>query len=1150
MHGGSQGEFDGEPPTIQIVVPIEDSVISTRVPFHAEASDESNIASFTFAGDPLPSFLSSIETTITGHTAVLEAFLELNQLVDGPVVIVVEAVDTHGNKATAERSLVVNKSSPVLEWLEPTGPTVSGDVLIRARAEDPNGIIDMKLSGPALHDLVFDSATQVVSAVWNTKSAPVDGQHVVEAHATDTFNNTSTISRVLSTDNYNPGLATGRVYLDTPVYDVRVQILPVTDGVRGDPFETVYIADGPFELELPDTYMGILLLRAFGASAHYTDAATGVDVQFEAETELLSLFHYAPSSDAAGVLLDQMSVHAATTLAAYLAEALVNGGASFDTAIEQAHVLIGRHLERTIRPDGIAIRQTPVADWLATPSTAEDQRLLGLFHVGLSRWGAEACLQHGLKSHCRPTVRLLGFLAQDIADTCFDGLGVNDLPVWVISPQHLALTPDTLRVHHASATSRWLENVPLPGGITNETGISSAQYAVPGGFFDALSLNQGDLFCGAAGTPYDREPPAAKAHLVNGSGQTVDTDAPITGSVVLVVSATDTTGFAADPVILTPEGSFGPNQLENPGPTDPTLLARYPFDTTTLADGPQTITISVVDVLGRASFPIELDIIVDNTPPTLHVDIPTIVDDPVGVSIFWELDDVVGMYQTLAFDIDGGSWFTINTPAATGHVYRSLSVCDRQFTWRAVLTDGVGHQTSVAGTFDCDNRPPLVQLLPSQYVPEDDMEVTFGPNSFQLIDGSATPIDISGGALSLVKYRNRYYGGAPNMPRLHFSANDTGTVSTPTDRLIVEYKYLFSPGGNGKWQELRNWTALERDVDRYTVELSPENLATAILTTLPEDLHRVVFRAVDEVGHEVLLDYDFHLEILPIPLVFSACRVSSELQQANLRQQTMAGFFDANRRPLLRATLSWPVGNATAYPWPSVQASVSDATATTTLTDVGDPASYDLDEEWVKRVHESATWCTVAPEPGTWFGACRYLDTGVCLMWENAYLETCDTLRNEPMPDSIAAHHTVLLDVRDGSSSAWNGSAFAVAPNVLYDVWVDAETMEVYWLDEVIPWEVRGAKTSFVRYTFARTIQSTTGHPCSETYCHYWDWNRENRADINAVRVDMALPVVSATDPAYPGLGRVNPVVTPDDSTCGGGFSYIIESISETVVPF
>jgi hypothetical protein len=630
-------------------------------------------------------------------------------------------------------------------------------------------------------------------------------------------------------------------------------------------------------------------------------------VTFAASDELLAVVDYQPT--AAGAHITGLSVNALTTLAAVLAAGYFDNGLEMDEAVAWAHRLFGRHLERTDDPEGIDIRATVPSDFSDAPSNDRwDSVLMGLFHIGLSRWGADAATSQGLANNALPTMKVLQLLKRDLEDNRFDGRDRLNQRIYATPNHTVYLTTNTLRWELANAIANWLDNVPLDDGTAgqNATAFTSDNFSLVGGFFDALATDTSELF--------GDEPPVAFDRY----GPTLEVQSPVghplvSGTIQVRASATDPSGV----LLITVEMLTGPASVLGPDLLGG-LVGHVLMDLNTglLLDGPNALRITAVDTNGNTTTQ-EVPFVVDNTPPALVADAPGLVNTT-AVRVEGTVSDLVGPVVTLRFSVNGVVQTIINTPA---HDFaQDLTIqCNRESTVSVQATDAAAHDSVASLVVACDDASPGMTLLESTYIPASRLAVTYadGGNSVSYVGNSADRVNLAtldwGAAPTLEKYFNRLDNGAANLPIIKFSVGDTtgasggGTVFTPASQIQVAYRY--TQGG----VELRPWTLLSPAAD-YQILISYQSLQPSMAIVGPTVVHAIEVRLVDLAGNTRIIPHRFKLKLFSPPVWYGDCQVDTALSAYSLAGNNLHQLYTQNGTTTvstgtLRYLLGLPAGS-------------------------------------------------------------------------------------------------------------------------------------------------------------------------------------------------------------------------------------------------
>ncbi|MBU0517276.1 MAG: hypothetical protein KJ621_21180, partial [Proteobacteria bacterium] len=427
------------------------------------------------------------------------------------------ALDTSELFSAFDPTVSVDAAAPSISFVSPTGGSdVAGAVTISVTASDNEGVYSLQFAGGQ------DWITGRSSSVSGTSGHLIgqldatqlpEGPLTLTAVGLDLFGNSQQASIAVNVVTIPDGTIGGRVFLDTPVSNVNVEALDFTGGVRGAVLDSMTAQDGSFSLQIPFTHDGPVLIRAFGTASTYKNMALNLPQTFTSSDELTLVVNYGSAGD--GTNLAGRSVNAITTMATRFIERKVATGAlGLDEAISLAFQLLGSHLDRPgTAPYGLNVSTTTVSDFSGNPtSDTTESILLGLTHVGLSRWGADIALSQNLARSSLPPTAILKLFLRDLENMVLDGKDGSGATIYATPNQAVALDSYTLRNAIAQSVAVWLDNVPLADGTPgqNSTALRAANFATEQGFFDDLCMDDSALFPPTSQhqlVPFDRNPP-------------------------------------------------------------------------------------------------------------------------------------------------------------------------------------------------------------------------------------------------------------------------------------------------------------------------------------------------------------------------------------------------------------------------------------------------------------------------------------------------------------------------------------------------------------------------------------------------------------------------------------------------------------------
>ena len=993
------GDLDLTGPTLVFVTPTPGATVNGEVALSVTASDPSGVAALSVTQGQ--DVMTGITTTFTGKTAELTAAIDTTTFPQGPFTMQVSASDIYGNASTAEATVTINNDAPVISIESPAAnAVVAGVITISASATANDVLTALELRAPAgLVD--SDPAVDRVSAMLNTAEV-AEGPLLVKLFASDATGNTVEKTLSVTVDNLKPGVVEGVAGLDSPLKNGHVEVLAYANGARGAVLVSGDVALGTFSVTMPDNYAGPVLIRVFGAGAYYRDAATTQNVYFGTTDELVSIADYAPS--AAGTAVSGLAVDLLTTLATFVTARFVDRGMTFEDARSLAFELFALHVKR---PDPFDLRITTPSDFATDPAADPEQNLrVGLWHVGLSRLGAQLATGVGLQRTAFNTLDMLPMLDADLEDAVFNGKDGQSHPINLLPG--VPLVTNTLRSQHAKALLGWLLNTPLADGYTgaNATTVEPGLAGAPGGLLDCMAMDRSSLFgpdpledydvvgpavtvaspasdpayleglvtldatavdpsgvtsltaclvygtsCDASSTAFGPDQDLGPSHLLQtldvgkltgqhtelrfeaadakGNRTTVrraitldnqppqvqiDFPAVVAPGAAITVTATDPTGIPAAPLVgaLSVKSvnfmcDFGVDQDPSPGVFVGALNAPVAYG----CDGPQVLRVRVSDLRGNA-VQVDRPYIIDRTPPTLAVNFPTGVNQPV-LTLTGTASDVGSSVASVTITVNGGTPIVLQNPAATWS--QALTVpCEAFSTIRVAAKDQAGLESSQEAQIVCDFGVPMLTLGASMYRDEAHLvptwnaglaTMTFPPEdplappdvNLQTVDWSN-----SGSPFVLNKFYNRldYLPaidsdpiGHNNLPWLRFTVSDTSRpTATPPQNLVVEYDY--SVYGSLK----RDWTPIEQELDgTFILPLSYQTLVPGELADASGlKFQTINVRVTDLAGNSSTMVFHFRMNTMVPPVVYTGCDAGDLVDKA-LWNKTLHQWFKQTSNP-------------------------------------------------------------------------------------------------------------------------------------------------------------------------------------------------------------------------------------------------------------
>ena len=579
--------------------------------------------------------------------------------------------------------------------------------------------------------------------------------------------------------------------------------------------------------------------------------------------------------------IPELTLNAASTLAAEYAQSLVHTGIDSTVAIAQSHLWMGRH----IQPDGtLDPRTTMVGDLSVGSNGYQNNLLLGLFHVGLSRLAAEEGDGLGRFS----TLHLLEYLAKDMnGNAVLDG---NDAHGDRVVMGQYPLSSETLRLKLAHATRRWLENSDLHGQPTGFSKSDLNQFDRPGRYLRSLTSSNAPIF-GVADVPeFDDRPPRLTVRI-RGEGKNwsqVPEEETMRGLIEIRVDAVDETDVRTLSVSV--EGSeYQPQCARLVGIGTGAAFGEYTWNSRDASNGPVTLLVTAADSLGNKTKPAEhFELTVDNAPPIVTV--PDILRSRTGemqirgsvdksyavLHVTQDGNEIVSQRQPLDAEQQGPQDFSVDLTLA----------CDASHSLLVFAEDEAGNRSEGS----------LVKVLCDTYAPV----LGWVPTSFHQ-EFSGQQVSVSNGAL-LEKHLHRLGAEDDNLPEIawHIDDQPQGRVGSAMKDVSVEYAFAFVSNGRMRQTE---WSrvAVEQS-DRYpagwgyAVKISYESMLPAEIKGLDAytlrnanyvarskvgDKHMLLVRSTDEFGNRSENStVEFGLDIRSAPVTISCQRSNRGYEDA------------------------------------------------------------------------------------------------------------------------------------------------------------------------------------------------------------------------------------------------------------------------------
>jgi hypothetical protein len=706
---------DLEGPVIEWLQPAADSGVHGSARVYVTAHDPSKVTTFSFIE---PASLSLVQPAISadGLNATLDQIFDVSTLPDGPITFKVHAMDSAGNESSLARTIHVANAAPEINVAAPRdGDVVKGTIMITASASVKNGTIaklELRNPPPGVGADQLPSADSLAVS-WDTTKAP-EGAAVLTLHAEDTLGSGADVSVSVRVDNVPPGEITALVSTGAPLANALVQVIAVDDATglateartdKGVLGQATTDETGTAKLVLTgENWDGPIQLRASGQALTYVDPSDGVTLISIPTTTVLSSFL---SRYRTGEKIS-VPVTLWTTLADAAARGVLHGRnpaypqpMGLTAALQLVDPLFANH----IAPNW-DLRQTMPVDVTKPPTqTLRDVVYAALPNVGLNSLARDLSgLARVTPGQVITAATVLNDLAADVeSDGLFDGKGPGGAQLSTLGSPAQAYAANTTRFDLAMGVDHWLSTT------TNATGLVRADL-LRAGIYDAVTQDRSMFYPVDAPTHgFDSDPPVVQWQATfkgsDGSDHPpVGVGALVSGTVSITVDATDISGVKS--IAVSVAGSDLTPTAGTAGHWEGS------FASTTMADGPTTVTVTAADDLGNRGVS-TFDLTVDNTKPAIVFASPT-TNIFVGATVLVDAtasdaNGIVSLVKTSGFsgllDSDAtaghftGTW-TVPAGQADGNSTLALSACD-------VVTNCSTANVSVK----VDRTPPAITLV-------------------------------------------------------------------------------------------------------------------------------------------------------------------------------------------------------------------------------------------------------------------------------------------------------------------------------------------------------------------------------------------------------------------------------------------------------
>lgn len=214
----------GDTPTVSWVNPTDGDTISGNVTIQIDASDtEDSTGSLTVEWQVDDG--TWYTATYNSDSGYYEDTWDSSTVSDGTHTLDTQATDSDGNIATDSISVTTDNtdSAPTVSWVNPTdGDTVQGMVEIQLDASDDKDsgsdlTVEWQVDDGTWNTATYNSTSGYYEDTWNS-SMVSDGDHNLDARATDSSGNTASENRITVTVNNE---VSGNMY----VWDISFQTI-------------------------------------------------------------------------------------------------------------------------------------------------------------------------------------------------------------------------------------------------------------------------------------------------------------------------------------------------------------------------------------------------------------------------------------------------------------------------------------------------------------------------------------------------------------------------------------------------------------------------------------------------------------------------------------------------------------------------------------------------------------------------------------------------------------------------------------------------------------------------------------------------------------------------------------------------------------
>ncbi len=567
----------------------------------------------------------------------------------------------------------------------------------------------------------------------------------------------------------------------------------------------------------------------------------------------------------------QVLISAWTHLQAAYAQAKTDEGLELEQALLKSRALLSEHLggvlHHLVLPHDFQQGEPPVR--------LSEEVISAVLLDALEHLGRQLEQRDGLPRGRITANKLLAQLYADLrADALLDGKDQSG-PIFIESYQ---LSSQTLRRDYALALLDYADSEHDNTAFTSvDLSLLAAQ----------IAGNDSELF------PSDEPPgslditgPEITTLIAEDSeGQPLDLSFPLKDSFWVRLEAFDLSGIESARLSIEGQG----NTIAGPFMDRQAFRWRIPAEG--LPDGVYEAVVLVTDTLSNERTQ-ALSFELDTTAPELLAMAAGVVS-----TVTTEVSGTVGGERApVRIEVRQGAALLATIEDVEEDFSQTVNIdCTSEARLTVSAMDRAGNSSEVELDVLCDTSAPTIVQLQSQYIPENQLDVSFDGQALSYqTPPDVVPQELSGQLFLLRKFFTRLEAGSDNAAVLRFLIEDDNTFT-------AQYRYLL------QGQEVRGLADLPMGAKGFELPLNLQTLGPELLAHSSGVQHQVEIVATDIAGHTTTQSVTFHVRVLSPPVFVINCALDAGLAQYNLPQQTLHLLYQSASVALSETQLIYPL---------------------------------------------------------------------------------------------------------------------------------------------------------------------------------------------------------------------------------------------------